>query len=306
MTKLLTYEVRAELLSRLLPLAQQYDNMAAETELWEEGEEEQHQEFFDKLYAMNEEIFNLLERYLEGLPVRGLSRCPFTGEKVFMAIDDMGLDGLWWNADAPKRPESELPKTFFALDGALVLSGEVEKAPFNCRPGPDVPYVLPRLLEFHQVKAVISSIRIGNHMGFPIFYYADPMLEGELRVNEWGTNKYWEETAVLPELSSPGRFINVVPDSNEFDFDLEPWIRSGKLMWIAPGDESLMLRSNIANCPYLDLPGSRKLKYIYDGVVYEEDKEIAYMAEDDPRIDMERFQEILKILEEGQVENEQE
>ena len=191
MSKQMNQEERIEILGRLLPLAQSYDEQASDMELLDEqGQETPEQKALEEqLTSMNKEIQVLLERYLKGLPVRELSRCPFTGEKFSIAIDDLGLDGLWWNVEAPKRPETKFPETWFAIDGALKLEGAPEKAPFLCCPGPDVPFVLPRLLEYIQIKAVISVVQIGSHIAYPIVYYADPMLYGEMRVDDWGTER---------------------------------------------------------------------------------------------------------------------
>lgn len=292
---------RADILGRLLPLAQSYDRLASDVDLYENDEQTGQEEnpLEKELVAMNNEIQELLESYMKGLPIVDLSRCPFTGEKVSMAIDNMGLDGLWWNHDAPKRPENKLPDSWYALDGALKLKSEPEKAPFLCSPGPDVPFVLPRLIEFIQVKAVISTIQIGPHIAYPICYYADPMLYGELRVNDWATERYWETGSVIPELWSPGQYISLDTDEAEYDFDLEPWIKAGKLLWIAPGDNSLTLHGHASGCPYLDLPGSRKPKFIRGGIVWEDEEELEFFNKDDPNFDPVQFYTILKQIEEG-------
>lgn len=305
MPKILNKQEKTEILGRLLPLAQSYDQLALGLEPLDEEEQEnpEQKDLEEQLTGMDKEIQELLRRYLEGLPVRNLSRCPFTGEKLSLAIDDLGLDGLWWNYDAPKRPKNKLPATYFAMDGAIKLGGAPEKAPFLCSPGPDVPFVLPWILEFVQVKAVISSIRIGLHTAYPIFYYADPMLYGEMRVNDWGTGRYWETGSIIPELFTPGQYVSINPDSDKYDFNLEPWIKSGKLLWIAPGDESLTLHGHVSRCPYLDLPGSRRLKFIRDGKVWEDDDDnddYETREPDDPDFDREHFQRLVEELEKGE------
>lgn len=302
MLKLLSKQEKTEILGRLLPLAEGYDQLVAQMEVtMEEGRTvtEQH-EIETQLTGMDKEIQALLGRYLEGLPQRDLSRCPFTGEKLSLAIDDLGLDGLWWNFEAPKRPENELPATFFALDGALKLGGEPEKAPFLCCPGPDMPFVLPRLLAYSQVKAVISSVQIGSHTAYPIIYYADPMLYGEKRVNDWGTRRYWETGSIIPELWTPGQYVSLIPDTSEYDFDLEPWIKAGKLLWIALGDTALTLHGHVSRCPYLNLSGSRNPKFIRDGKVWEDEEEREAFEVDDVDFDMDHFQRIAKEIEEGE------
>ncbi|MBU7006560.1 hypothetical protein [Phosphitispora fastidiosa] len=302
MPKILNKQEKAEILGLLLPQAQSYDELAGELETFvEAGKQSPEQKDMEaQLAGMAKEIQELLRRYLEGLPVRDLSRCPFTGEKFSLAIDDLGLDGLWWNFDAPKRPENQLLATYFALDGALKLGGEPERAPFLCSPGPDVPFVLPRLLEFVQVKAVLSSFKIGPHTAYPIVYYADPMLYGEKRVNDWGTKRYWETGSIIPELWTPGQYVTLTPDASEYDFDLASWIKAGKLLWIAPGDASLTLHGHISSCPYLDLPGSRRLKFIRDGKVWEDEEDYETLEPDDPDFDPIHFQKLVEEIERGE------
>ena len=82
-------------------------------------------------------------------------------------------------------------------------------------------------------------------------------------------NYYWESGTPFPEILSPGQRIQLTPDPQEWDFDLAPWIKAGKLLWIAPEDELLVLRSTIYDCPYLNFPGSRKPKYIQNGKFWE-------------------------------------
>lgn len=249
---------RKELLERIFRLSAQYDQAAME--------ETYKQEYLEQL---SDEMFALADKYLALVPERQLSRCPFTGEIFNFPIDHYGLDGLWWNNERPMRPSAAPIKTYFALDGAVKLESQVEQFPFICAPGPDVPYVIPRILEYVQVKAVISSFKVGAHTAYAVVYFADPPLDSVMRVNEWGANYYWEPGTPFPEFLSPGQRIQLTPDPSEWDFSFAPWIKAGKLLWIAPGDEEMVLRSTIYDCPYLDLPGSRKPKYIQNGKVWE-------------------------------------
>jgi hypothetical protein len=79
------------------------------------------------------------------------------------------------------------------------------------------------------------------------------MLYGIKKVNDWGTQRYWEEESPFPELLTPGQYVCLSTDPEEYDFDLAPWIRKGKLLWIAPDDPTFTLRSFVARCPYIDL-----------------------------------------------------
>ncbi len=55
------------------------------------------------------------------------------------------------------------------------------------------------------------------------------------------------------------------PYEPAWDFELAPWIQAGKLLWIAPGDDALALRSDVDACPYLALPGHRGITRLQDG-----------------------------------------
>ena len=106
---------------------------------------------------LQKQLAVMRDEYENWLPVVPLSRCPFSGATVDYCIDLLGLDGLWWNYDAPVRRTEELPPTYFALDGAVTLKGRIDLAPFLCKPGAGVPGVLPRLLNQPEIQAVISS-----------------------------------------------------------------------------------------------------------------------------------------------------
>ena len=89
----------------------------------------------------------LREEYELGLPAPGLSRCPFTKRAFVHSLDTMGIDGLWWQPDLPIRPIDEQPiSTYFAMTGAVKLAGTPEPAPFRRTLGPQVPFVVPRML----------------------------------------------------------------------------------------------------------------------------------------------------------------
>jgi hypothetical protein len=189
-------------------------------------------------WSLQGRLADLRECYCAKVPILPLSRCPFSGQVVHHSIDCHGIDGLWWNCEAPVRPAEHLPPTFFTLTGALKLRGTVAPAPFLCKPGPETPFVIPRLLKHRHIKAVISSLEVGEHLAFPIFYFADPIPYFIDRINTWGTNQY-------SFISEAGEYCwNDVPyDPMDADFGLAKWIKAGKLLWIAPGDEAMVLQS---------------------------------------------------------------
>jgi hypothetical protein len=213
--------------------------------------------------AAGPELLALADEYEEGLPTVGLSRCPFTQLELRHSFDSFGLDGLWWDATAPRRPLLERLYTCQALTGAVSLRRPVERFPFLAKPGPGLPYVIPEVLRHPQVKAVVSAHRVGAHAAFCVAYFAPDELDGVDWPNDWATDRRWATGGQ----SGPG-WHEAAPDGTRWDFQLSPWIESGKLLWIAPGDEDLTLRGGAAGCPYLGLRGEARMQRVQDGEVW--------------------------------------
>jgi hypothetical protein len=205
------------------------------------------------------EVAALEERYLETLPEPEISRSPHTGEVFRHSLDTGGLDGPWWRYENPLRPiGEELPETVVAFTGAVKLNEPVEVFPFLCKPGPEAPFVIPRLLRAESVRAVVSQMPIGRHVGYPIVYFAEDPPETLQRFNTWGADRY--ETYL--------GWDSVPEGSVELDYDLAPWVERGKLLWISPGDDRLVLQLGADRCPYFDLPGRRGFMRIQAGDVW--------------------------------------
>lgn len=218
------------------------------------------------------EVGALWDRYVAGTPRPVLSRCPFSQVLVHHSIDPYGLDGLWWSFDGSARPIEELPPTFFALAGALKLGAPREDIPFLCKPGPEVPFVVPRVLRHPAVRAVITSLPVGAHTGFPIFYFANPTPWDLERVDTWGTGLYRFET-----LEGRPAWHASDWEPEDFDFDLARWMRAGKLFWIDPADPDASLRGSPEGCPFLEVQGRRmpmnlQGTQVWDGVLFSEEE----------------------------------
>jgi len=204
----------------------------------------------------------LREKYLAQLEPVGVSRCPYTGEELRYPIDTVGLDGPFWDVRNPVRlPPPETPETFFGLAGAVQLTEDIPYFPFLARPGPEVPFVLPDVLERPDVTAVVSALLIGSHAGFAIAYFAEPGTDHERlpTVDEWGSDRAWRRTR---DQGWVWDSANV--DEASYDYELAPWIEQGKLRWIEPYDRSLELREGVDGCPYVGQPGHREVTRIED------------------------------------------
>ncbi|MCP4897234.1 MAG: hypothetical protein GY906_09720 [bacterium] len=249
----LSHSERDRLVERILDLRTQVE----EAEWSGEGFDDDH------LLRLRQDLSVVHDKYTQGLPIQELSRCPFSGEILRLAIDDWGLDGAWWDAERPIRPWNEAPPSLLVLSGALRLQGVVESTPHLVKPGPQVPYVAPSMLERPEVVAVISQLDVGLHIGYPIAYYVAPCIDVVPTLNTWGAGRWrspWDELALE---------LEIIEEETELDADLEPWIRRGKLMWIAPGDGDLRLHATVMGCPYVGLKGSARPSRLMEGRLLE-------------------------------------
>jgi len=201
-------------------------------------------------------------RYEAWLPRPALSRCPLTGAVFRRAIDTGGLDGPWWDADRPVRPVQPAFPTFFAFGGAVDVGETPPSTPFLVLPGPGIPWVCPRLLRLPGVRAVVSRIFVGTHSAYPVVYFCENPYPGVPRINDWGAQDH-----TLPGIHGEPVTGTVYPVTSDYDFELGPWIASGRVLWVAPGDPELELHSSVDDCPYIDLPGRRKPVMLRRGIV---------------------------------------
>lgn len=202
-----------------------------------------------------------VREYHRRLPRPAIARCPYSTTVVHHSVDTGGIDGPWWEYGWPLRPAEELPPTFFAFTGALRLGTPLPSVPWLVKPGPEAPFVVPRLLSVDRMRAVIQSISVGGWEGWTITYFTDraPSIE---RFNDWGANRYWFDA--LGE-----QWDSVTEDAEPLDFELAPWIDRGALLWIAPGDTELRLQSTSLGCPYAGQPGRRTFVRVQEGESWE-------------------------------------
>jgi len=260
----MTVSERAELLARhTVAHARQGDLLA----VVDRDPEQAPADVLQELKALGEEIGGLWEQYLAALPIVALSRSPLSGDILEYAIDVIGVDGLWWNYNQPLRPLQQLPADFVGLAGALRLGAPLEKTPFEVQPGPEVPYVVPRLLAAPGVCAVLSQVQIGPHVGYTIAYFAEHPEQVANRINTWGTD-FYEVVDDQGTLMWSRDGDNAALDR---DADLKPWMEAGKLLWIQPGDTSMTLRSDTRTCPFLALKGSHMDSVLFDGMRTEDE-----------------------------------
>jgi hypothetical protein len=246
--------------------------------------DKQLQDAEDQTEQMRDQFLDLIRTYKAKVPIIPLSRCPYCQAINYHSLDYFDLDGLWWKRPfwgmgwrlagelcCRPRQRHRLCPHFWTLSGALHFGQRLPSHPLVIYSGPEVPFVMTRLLEQHSMRAVISSLAVGDHTAYPIVYYSPtkPVVPEEF-FKEWA-NYY----AVLVQENGRIAFVEDASyqpwgstyQSWPYDFELAPWIQRGHLFWIAPGDESLTLRQEPDGCPYLHLLGRRERLFIRDGQI---------------------------------------
>lgn len=204
----------------------------------------------------------LAAEYAERLPFIPVSRCPYCEKILEYPFDAYGLDGPWWyKSPLAEYPEADACEHFQVLLGAINFRNLVPaEAAVNeeVLPGPSVPFVVPALLELPTMKAVISSFTMPpGYTAYPIAYFAKKRFHGALLHQPWGREAYQVRNAA-------GQYESWTVATHPWDFNLEPYVNNGVLLWINPGDSTLTLQSQ-PPCPYVNLPGARQPQKIANG-----------------------------------------
>jgi hypothetical protein len=209
-----------------------------------------------------DELKVMEDKYVSNLPKKTLSRSPFTKEIYNLSIDIFGLDGPWWDAERPLRAVENEIESFFAFTGSININTKIPNVPFPLKPGPAVPWVSPRLLNHQNIMAVLSHTKIGVYDAYVTVYYSkDKTVEIE-RINTWGTDCY-----IVNNLEGFAIIGSTYDDEEEYDFDIAPWIKKGKLKWIDPNDDTLSLMDSVDDCPFLNISGYKYPVLIQNGIM---------------------------------------
>ncbi len=201
--------------------------------------------------------------YFRRLPRVAMSCCPFDGKPLIRSFDPFGLDGLWWKS--PTSAE-ELPRGPYlcVLRGAVNFMGKPPRAGRQeVEPGPEVPYVIPRLLEYPEMVMVIGQLEMSDgYIAYPLAYYAELRPPVEELTADWAGSEYTYTT----QLGEAGWKT----PNDPWDFDLLPWLEKGKVRWCEPGSDNQKLAAGPPDqCPYLNLPGTRAPMQVSEEGVFE-------------------------------------
>lgn len=190
--------------------------------------------------------------YFEGLPRIVMSCCPFDGKPLVRSIDPYGLNGLWWRSDASP---TELPACphFCVLRGGIHFNqNKPVGGSFEAHTGPEIPYVIPRLLEKPGMIVVLSQVTMATGpIAHLMAYFAERRPSAEELAAHWPRKIYHYKTAFAE--------VGWRVDNEQWDFNLAPWLAKEKVRWCPPGSDNTTLNAiPSAKCPYLDLQGVRQ------------------------------------------------
>lgn len=180
---------------------------------------------------------SLEKEYAENLPLTSLSRCPICQTVAKFPIDTERFDSPWWDDGTLHYPDIDVCEHFYLLQGSVKFdSTEI----FQGRrgvvyPGPDKPFVIPRLLRETTISVVISEVRLADRFtGYPVCYFSqNPEIE-VVQHQSWARKTY-------RVLDVDGNHIMNHAANLPWDFDLPRWHAREKIWWISPTNGSLTL-----------------------------------------------------------------
>lgn len=180
--------------------------------------------------ALYVKIEPLIEEYWKILPAVEFSCCPFCRRKLLRRFDAVDLDGFWW-MDRTQRPcqEPTSCEHFCLVTGALDFAGRpAQGGLFECLPGPDIPYVIPRLLDMGEMTAVVSCIAMScGYRALPVVYFSNDRTALKDLTQSWAQK-------VFQFHDENGRRGWDIKEETP-DYGLASWIKLGKLMWYSNG-----------------------------------------------------------------------
>ncbi|TAJ74904.1 MAG: hypothetical protein EPO42_14495 [Gallionellaceae bacterium] len=230
---------------------------AASDPAWREWEKERSQTV--------KKIEPLVQEYWDWVPAVKLSRCPFCQKDLARLFDPVDLRGFWW-MDRTQRPRPEPAPCphFCLLLGSVNLNGlPAQGGVFESRLGPDVPFVIPRLLEWPTMTAVVSLVPLRwGYNAYPVAYFSRVPPKERSLTQGWAQKEY---QFILEDGRGGWDIVDDV-----YDYNLEAWIKRGKLRWF---HENTLSPQNAppGDYPFRDIKGKampqvlidNELRYVY-------------------------------------------
>jgi hypothetical protein len=191
------------------------------------------------------------DQYLGALPLIKIARCPYDGSLVRKRMDVHGVDGLWWDVGCKDEAPQGDPHVVTYVGAMRDAESLIDKTPSGVKIliGPEIPYVIPRLLEHDGVVCVIAELPIVTR-AYIMTYFASPSLAAGESTQPWLRETFYYVDRGTALWNSR---------SDLMDFDVARWLNRvpPKVYWITPGDVSMTLVSAPPErCPFVNRPGS--------------------------------------------------
>ena len=241
-------DAHRQLILEIRELEPQISKLAAERDpRWRELEQ--------KRRTLVRAVEPLIAEYWNWVPAVRLSRCPFCQKDLARLFDPVDLTGFWW-MDRTQRPRQEPPccEHFCLLLGAVNFNGLAPRGGlFECRPGPDMPYVIARILQMPTMVAVVSDIPMQcGYNAYPVVYFSQTPPKIRSLTQSWSQKEY--RTTMQDGRSA----WDITHEVN--DYDLTPWIGQGKVRWFHEGT----LNAPSQAYPFEKIPGKARQQILID------------------------------------------
>jgi hypothetical protein len=181
------------------------------------------------------------DEHFKSFPTFQFSVCPICSAKYEHTMDPFGFDGLFW-CGMTNRVETNCEHACL-IRSAYICRRTPESPYFNSRVylGPEIPYVIPRILKMPAMQAVISQIDLDNgDTLYAIAYFS---------IQEFGVREltaHWDHD----------QYEACEPPTDVWDFNLRPWVESGKLRWCENTENGLVFSNAPADaCPFYEMKG---------------------------------------------------
>ncbi len=201
------------------------------------------------------------------------------------------LDANFWllDYDSAKNvsPESICPH-LFALDGALNLQNNppppklngFKMMRFKITMAAEVPFVKPRILNKDGVIAVIHSVsNAGKYIGYSVSYFTKEKIPQSDFCIGWARQEYVDHLDGISNATFSGK------RSDKQDYDLIPWIKKEKLLWLEENAGNISLSKEEENFSYSNIQGRKHPYVIENGII----TDLSDPKEEPPKTEIETF-----------------
>ncbi|MBW1809385.1 MAG: hypothetical protein JRJ87_14415 [Deltaproteobacteria bacterium] len=214
-----------------------------------------------KYKETSKSYYQAIEDYFERLPRVQMSVCPYCGKAYLHSFDPFGLDGLWWHEERLVTVnEPPACEHFRLILGAYKITRtDPSEATGTVRPGPEVPFVVPDIIDLPGMRAVVGRLEMKTgDIAYPIVYFSDVKTRAIDLCAPWLKVEYWFKD----EHGNSAWNIS----NDEWSFDLEKYIEDKRLGWVDLTAKKPRVETSASReCPFVGTEGVRQPQIIYSG-----------------------------------------